>query len=501
MERLLDNDTRRRLKMIELLYAKPGWQTTKSLTKKLNCSESVLLKDITMYNSLFQSYKELPKYQTHLKDVPLEILTSHYGIHFAFPTGLGLDFFYQFVLKTTPAFQLLELVFFDETLTVTQLADKLFFSVPTVYRLITKINQALTYFAIELKPNPCRMTGNEGQIRYFYSNYFLESYTFNEWPFTFNESTFEGLIHILFQPHLDQLDVASFQQIKIRSAVQLTRHQLGHLNYHDPIVQQQLLAHCLPVLSASLADQPNRDLSAEMMLDVFGLFMIDQQLLDDHQLFPKLTSFVQQLAKSLDLDCPANCEEISTRLLTVLHLTTRFASGPSYILYNAKKAFVMAVAENHPNLFAETQRALHSFLKELVPKFSPGLINDLLYSLFTCWKELMTIGQVSVRILILSSRNQGHAQLINTQLQRRYGSRIETTIYQGVTFNQQVLEAADFDMLISDASFFFAPPKTSIWINGYPTCGDFERIETALRSYELRDSSLALSNKTVLHQD
>ncbi|MBP1043362.1 helix-turn-helix domain-containing protein [Vagococcus sp. BWB3-3] len=484
MERLLDNDTRRRLKMIELLYAQPGWQTTKTLTKELKCSESVLLKDITMYNSLFQNYKELPEYQTYLAEAPLEIVTSHHGIHFIFPAGLGLDFFYQFVLKTTPAFQLLELVFFDETLTVAQLAEKLFFSVPTVYRLITKINQALAYFAIELKPNPCKMTGNEAQIRYFYSNYFLESYSLSEWPFPFDERAFNSLLQQLFQPILEELDVASFQQIRIRTAVHFTRHQQGYRNKQEVTIQQRLVAYCEPAL-ATLNEQALA-MSVETVVDVFGLLMIDQQLLDTNTLYPKIMTFIQQLAQSLKLDFPANSEKISKHLLTVCHLTYHFASGPSFILYNAKKAFMISVADNHPALFFTTQNALRAFLKEFLPKFTPGLMNDLLYCLFTCWNELIALAQQPIRLLILSSRNQGHAQLIDTQLSRRYGNRIQTEIYHGITFSQQGLEDCDFDILISDASFFFTPPKSSIWINSYPTCGDFERIETALRTYELK---------------
>lgn len=486
MERLLDNDTRRRLKMIELLYAEPGWQTTKKLTKKLTCSESVLLKDITMYNSLFDSYKQLPDYHLHLNKAPLEIQTSHYGIHFVFPTGLGLDFFYQFVLKNSPAFQLLELIFFDETLTVTQLAEKLFFSVPTVYRLITKINQALTPFLISLKPNPCRMTGEEQQIRYFYSNYFLEAYPLLKWPFQINLTSFDHLLIEMFKDYQDLPDVASFQQLRMITAVQLTRYQQGHLNQLSATLHQQLTANCHSKIGLLVPYEKELQLPAnlEAIVDVFGFYLINQRQLDYHQLFPKIEAFILNLANILQLPTPENSEEIATRMLTSIHLTTLFTSGPNFIIYNAKKAFMIAVAENHPCLFTKSHEELIRFLKRTLYNFSPWLINELLYVLFISWSRLLIASNPLVSILIISTKNLGHANLIEEQLIHRYGKRVTTTIYQDNQLDYDILNQLSFNILISDASFFFPPPKTSIWINGYPTNGDWERIELIIQSYE-----------------
>ncbi len=119
-----------------------------------------------------------------LSKVNGKIVSSLDGLTLQLPSNIGLDYFKRRLYDQSVGFDLLELIFFDETLTHKEISEKLFISVSSVKRLITKVRAALILYGIDLRTKPFEIVGDERLIRNFYTMYFQERYNVSEWPFS-----------------------------------------------------------------------------------------------------------------------------------------------------------------------------------------------------------------------------------------------------------------------------------------------------------------------------
>lgn len=88
-----------------------------------------------------------------------KIVSSLDGLTLQLPSNSGLDYFKRRLYDQSVGFDLLELIFFDETLTHKEISEKLFISVSSVKRLITKVRAALILYGIDLGTKPFEIVG------------------------------------------------------------------------------------------------------------------------------------------------------------------------------------------------------------------------------------------------------------------------------------------------------------------------------------------------------
>ena len=143
---LLNRTDNRRLNLIRILAKNSDWFFLSKLANKLNVSDRVLKNDLAFFR------KEVDDFTIH---------SSRKGIKLTFKENKGLNTISKKVLESVVPFQLLEKIFLDETKSVSQLADELFISVSTLYRIIKDINFKLKKYDIRINTNPCMVIGNE----------------------------------------------------------------------------------------------------------------------------------------------------------------------------------------------------------------------------------------------------------------------------------------------------------------------------------------------------
>lgn len=77
------------------------------------------------------------------------------------------------ILKESPTFQLLEILFFQPGKLRTELEKELFLSSSSLYRRIVKLNEGLKMRGLQIDRNNLMLTGtNELQVRLFMAAYF-----------------------------------------------------------------------------------------------------------------------------------------------------------------------------------------------------------------------------------------------------------------------------------------------------------------------------------------
>ena len=215
MKNLLSKQEMRRYTLVEILIDQKDWLQLDILAKALDCSTRVLIDDIQYLNDQFEDFS---------------IHTSKQGVKLTYHPNRGFKTFCQRKLDLSESYRIFEIVFLNHNLSVQELADKLFFSSSKVYRLINQINkQTKEAYDFQIETNPCRITGNEYNIRYIGYLYFFEKYSHYEW--VFEHEQLEELNQFLERfNEMSELrtDFAYFNVFKVISGVNSIRYKQGH---------------------------------------------------------------------------------------------------------------------------------------------------------------------------------------------------------------------------------------------------------------------------------
>src|SRR5699024_698788 len=132
-------------------------------------------------------------------------------------------------MNDNDCFSLLEYVFFNDGLSAEEVAEKNHISLPTLYRMISRINKGLKdKFHLNFETNPCRLEGDEVEVRSFYLQYFVEKYPISEWPFNnLNEDEILNVFRKVTASLNFTRQYSFLRTIKILMAVSHTRFKQG----------------------------------------------------------------------------------------------------------------------------------------------------------------------------------------------------------------------------------------------------------------------------------
>ena len=146
---VLGTSNKRRLALLErLYYRRDGWSSDQLLSE-LNCSLPILLNDIELIND------EYPSFQ----------ITKTKGIYrLNVGKRVSLGNLYANILNTSPEFQIIEELLYEECENITALAKKLYLSSSNTQRYLKKLEKILSLAGMELCYRPLRVEGNEGEI-------------------------------------------------------------------------------------------------------------------------------------------------------------------------------------------------------------------------------------------------------------------------------------------------------------------------------------------------
>lgn len=214
MQNLLTKQEQRRYDFVRILSHANDWIVLPDLSKELDCSSRVLKDDIQYINEHYS----------------LVIYTSTHGVRLEYDANKGFKTFCQKMLGYSSTYKVLEMIFVHPNQTVQELADRLFISPSTLYRLIDQINrQTIDFYDFHIETNPCQIVGNEEKIRYFFYVYFFEKYPHLEWAFDAKE--IDKMNHLIEQFSMETqipVDFAYSNVFKVIITVNSIRYQAGH---------------------------------------------------------------------------------------------------------------------------------------------------------------------------------------------------------------------------------------------------------------------------------
>lgn len=484
VRKLLKTKERRQLEIIEFLLEAQGWNTITELATIFNYSPRIIKADITDLRERHSDF---------------QFETGYLGVRIAKKSTQGIQSIYSEIISKSLTYQLLEEIFFDETLSVDELADMFFVSSSTIYRTISQIND---YFNLRyhcyVVANPCRFIGNEQNIRLFYRTYFSEKNTVLEWPFL---DTDENQVNQLFDKILSfitsemAVDFAYYEDIKLVVLVNLIRYKHHHL-VNTSEEESDMLNLFLQIYKYTIQPLGMKSsilINKESFYQIFGPYIRKDAAKNIKQLqkFKKkstnigeglrfLENSIRDFSKELDL--PIDVDYVLFGVYNTA-INAMDLLNSDFILYNRYKYFVRKFAEYMPEFYQVFLSMIQGFCEGIRISTNEKTVNYLLFTLITYLDDLIsTYNQkhLKVSLVILSDLHFSHSKMIKNLLETELPQVVSIDIFEDKKISVEKLENTTYDIIISTFTLPKIKDKKVVVIQDFPTAIDLANIKRTI---------------------
>ena len=213
MDILLSETEQNLLVLLEELTKHQDWIQDSSLSEILNLSAEELQEHLFKLEQLFPN---------------LFIRSAKEGIQLQFEARNSLDPKIA-IFEQSATYSFLNRLFFKEGQSLDQMCQALSINPEQIEESIRRLNTILPqHYNINIQPSSLSMMGTEEDIRAFYLDYFSQSYSFLDWPFSsISEECLTDLIQLFLNAQQVSPNLSSLRQIKYTLAINLERLNKG----------------------------------------------------------------------------------------------------------------------------------------------------------------------------------------------------------------------------------------------------------------------------------
>lgn len=480
MERLLQNNELRQLRLAEILIQEGNWLKIDYLAKKLKCSERILKYDLKNFQDTFTDFK---------------IESSHLGVRMSFDANTGFKNIYKDTFNSSTSFKILEILFLNDHYSADELADLLYTSSSTIYRIINETNEVIKEYGFKIETNPCKVSGQEDKIRYFYYRFIFEKYTIFTWPYDrIYKELVTDLLHFFIDHTNAKVDFAYYNLATLILSVNLIRYKKGcYINKNGSNFD---LEKTLANLSISkketkyFENQYRLEITKEFLIEIFSPVIQDgysfnyEALIKEAQtdkLTNKRVSHLEKMLSRLSEDNKIpliNKKNLILSLYNVIYLEN-YDPRSRFILYDRNALFQNRVKKYFPSFYQSSLTEIINFIKITPLELNQKTMNYLLYTLFTEWENLLIELRkkiYKIRILILSNRTPSHSQMIKNFLEAEYNDYIVCHVYNDTLISKKILEKLDYDFVVANFPVPNIKNKETFYIENFPSSSDLRNL-------------------------
>lgn len=454
MRNLLAKQEHRWYHFIEILTTKNDWVILSDLSSSLDCSDRILKMDINNLNESFEDF---------------QLLTSNKGVKIEYNTHYSFKTFCQKILNISDTYRLLEVVFLNDGIYAKDCADRLDVSLSTLYRMVDQVNEKVQdSFNFKVETGPCRITGDEESIRFFFYTYFNEKYRHSDLPFNKKDQEIIDILTDEFVRLKDfPYDFIYFNIVRVVGLVNYTRFKNNYKIDTDvnPETIKFLLLNDLkksPIrgqVEAATQMTYNEEFIGQVLrpfvnLDVFHSQDVFQKVFEQNtDLYKKIKKLKQFLAVvSANNSIPIlNIDKLTYAIynIGVLEYSQPLSR---HILYDRNSFFVNEIKVQFPEFYKDLYKGIAEYQIFLGREPSEFSINYYIFTIFIWWENL--VGELlkklyQVNILVISDRHQSHARMMKEYLKFEYGDKVDIHTSDLFFMNTDDFDLSQFDLIVS----------------------------------------------------
>ncbi|MDZ5759248.1 helix-turn-helix domain-containing protein [Carnobacterium maltaromaticum] len=472
MRDILTGYDEKQLKLLEYLSDR-GWVPFDELTIEIGGTKK----------SIRGNIKEINGY---LKPLKIEESLER-GIYLSIPTSASIYSIYSKMLYRSREFQMIELIFFDESFTLETLSEELFISLSTLKRMIKRLNPILEKLNIQIATNPIKISGSETQICNFMIHYFEEKYIDEKSPFSETyQRTLREWILMLSGKMQQNLNYPDLKKVEMWIMVNLIRVRNGNLgepiNFQLPKeIKLATDSYFLDKFYTVFGIAMNPSIVARLVyIFINGNFAFTyEQMLNIAAADPEKEKTVRQVENLLtslkeELNLPlVKRDTLVKDLFNVVYLQY----GIVYILFNKHKYFFKKVLKDNKKASSSIRGACEDAFAD--KKFDENKIYSIAYVLVTHWEDMLSNLNrelPKIQIGLFFDTDLEYMDLLKKQLQYFFKDKVEIQIMNDLTFASFRENTAHYDFVLTNIVNLDSNGVPIITLPIYPSLQDWEKI-------------------------
>lgn len=353
------------LRMLELLESEAKWWTIEEIAMQLNLSKATIQKYLGNLKSRIELLSKA--------EIMIETSTSK-GIFLHRLPSYNVQFLYTQILKELLIFSVFNSFLYDEHVSIIKISSENFISVASVRRKYKIYN---TYFEnLNLVIKKDVFTGDERQIRWFFSEFYWQIFKGTEWPFRliplpFVNSvieTIESFFNIELIPEVKE-------EMKYWTTINGLRHLKGYRVPEDAEISKYTLNNPLFIPFIEIMknifpnEAKNKDERGPGEMQYFFLLLSALPIMEKNTEYTQLmyqahqtgnTQMYQMTKDWLSLyeeifgpiDSQENYYQIETKLLRIHSFSYLYRMGGAIFF---KKNYVNELINYHPRFFEKME--------------------------------------------------------------------------------------------------------------------------------------------------
>jgi hypothetical protein len=478
-----------KMKMVEVFYTTNEPITINTLSELTNTS-----------NRSVKNYLE--ELKETMSEIGGEFYSSTEGVNFKIPIHIGVDYFQRQLFRNSLGFTLLEKVFFNESLTNDQLINELYISQSTLNRIANTINEDLKPYGLKLETAPYKITGDEQLIRNFYTTYFVEAYSANEWPFEcLEKDIIDDILPSASDYYESTSELMNYIAFRFQFAVGVVRNLQGY-SIKKIFLENKTLAATSEKLSTEI--EKNFDdvsFGTTQKKDSYVSELVINQLLLSNQVLHKRLQYNQDFKERLEdikqmihfltehfefpVEDQTNLIIEIDNALTFFSISTRKVQPKMYLLHPPRDYFLVELYQRKYSTFYDMVQQHMSLLCEK-RGFEPtdATLGYLIYLLISKWKDLtkhLFNRYNAINVKVYSHLSFRHAQGIAESLISDLPDSINVSVLEEVTLNEEILSKYDFDILISAETLMLDIKQPIVYMYKSRSSYQYEQLHQLIR--------------------
>jgi biotin operon repressor len=447
----LDSRLNRQLNILEILW-QGRWLTGSELAEKTGSSEKTIRTDIAMINGYLS---------------PMSIETSlKWGYFLKKDRSLPKSHLYSSILKESPEYTLLELLFFSPGITRPELCDQLYISETQLGRWLTKLNRYLQPYDFQISTD-LTYKGEEQRIRDFFACFLNEKYGAAEQRF---DSLKTDLIDQLIKNFLKETAILSFihnkqhlfiGKLKFQLLARIERIRQRHevqkplivFDFSSLLVSDKFYERFYRTFGIGLTN----DVLYQLFYEFFSpLTLIAAPQNDRYSDLEQLRALIETAIRTIEESYHIKAEH-SSQLVQDIYLSLVQTSFPTHILHHKKKEFFEAFVVDDPELAAFLENQFTEICGRLPLTKSQREENAYqgIFELLTAWRDLKrnvkNPGMVVSAVLFLDTTYE-HMCMFKEEIEMHFRNKIKVDL---VSPRDQLKEYSfeKYDCILTDILF------------------------------------------------
>ncbi|BBM17831.1 hypothetical protein G15_1477 [Enterococcus avium] len=480
MRHALSSTKNRQIELIELLRTANNYVSVKKIAQKIEAVPKTIISDCQEIEDQWSDIVQIEKNGSG--DLHLTEKDNH-TVHEIFSD----------ILKESPTFQLLEILFFQPGKLRTDLEKELFLSSSSLYRRIVKLNEGLEMRGLQVDRNNLTLVGaDERQVRLFMADYFLEVYDIYEWPFQLDQKKVLATINHL-NDHLElKLNFLQKTEFAFLLAVSLIRQDQGFFSTkkQNALAAENVKSYVLPIqelmatISLPVTEERQNDLIQTIFWFDFGWDNAEEEARIERLCNQTLTLMTDALGIGISDLGRKNC----IALLKAVYVSYKVYPYEKHIAYNRDLYNSLTVQRD----FAVFTKVLEKTLRDQEAKtrfpWYSMYFHPILFKLFIYWDDLpeqLDALRKPVATEVCSDLGAKHAQFLAYYLKKNYHDKVLLDVQADKIYAEVAPESLVSDLYVTNFSTPEIPEERLFVVEDVPSAKNLSALGRKIEEYRM----------------